>query len=61
MSKEQEQAELDIKVAQVKRAERIARAHVDELRGILDFDTTGLLRFIAQRLIDIQFLLELKK
>jgi len=61
MSNEQKQAELDIKMTQVKRAERIARAHVDELRSILDSDTPGLLRFIAQRLIDIQFLLELKK
>ena len=61
MNKEQEQANLDIKVVQVKRAERIARAHVDQLCGILDSDTPGLLRFIAQRLIDIQFLLELKK
>lgn len=59
MSKEQ--AELDIKVAQAKHAERIARAHVDELCSVLDSDTAGLLRFIAQRLIDIQFLLELKK
>lgn len=61
MSKEQEQAKLDIKVAQVKRAERIARAHVDDLHCILDSNIPGLLRFIAQRLIDIQFLLELKK
>ena len=58
MSKEQ--AELDIKVAQAKHAERIARAHVDELH-MLESDTPSLLRFIAQRLIDIQFLLELKK